>query len=190
MENRKWGWQCLIRFQVLRGCALPHWDTTHVPLVSGCGYLRVKQKISFFPNLHAFFSLLICICLTALVLVVACRIFSLSCFSLPCGTWDLVPWPRMEHRPPALGVGGQSPSHWTTRKVPVLFFWIATQLLGHKNLLHSLGLPTLFIYFIWACRISVYPPEIEPQVPAVRVLSPSHWTAREFLVLNVRLVKK
>ena len=84
-----------------------------------------ETKISVFPNLYAFFPLLICICLTALVLVVACRIFSLSCFSLPYGTWDLVPRPGMESRPPALGRGrgvvGQSLSHWTTRKVPVLF---------------------------------------------------------------------
>ena len=61
-----------------------------------------ETKISFFPNLYAFFSLLICICLTALVSAVACRFFSLSCFSLPCGTWDLVPRPGMEPGPPAL----------------------------------------------------------------------------------------
>ena len=37
-------------------------------------------------------------------------------FSLRCGMWDLVPWPGIQPRPPALGV--QSPSHWTTSEVP------------------------------------------------------------------------
>ena len=42
------------------------------------------------------------------VLVVACGIFS-------CHMWDLVPWPGMELRPPALNT--QSLSHWTTSEV-------------------------------------------------------------------------
>ena len=37
-----------------------------------------------------------------------------------CGLWDLVSWPGLESRPPALGV--QSLSHWTTREVPVVFY--------------------------------------------------------------------
>ena len=45
----------------------------------------------------------------------ACWIFLLqhanSCFC----TWDLVPWPGIEPRPPALGT--QSLGHWTTREV-------------------------------------------------------------------------
>ena len=36
--------------------------------------------------------------------------------------WDLVPWPRMEPGPPALGV--QSSSHRTTREVPLKNSWI------------------------------------------------------------------
>ena len=32
------------------------------------------------------------------------------------GMWDLVPWPGMEPRPPALGAWGLS--HWTTKEVP------------------------------------------------------------------------
>ena len=35
---------------------------------------------------------------------------------LTCGMWDLVAWPEMEPRPPALGA--QTLSHWTTREVP------------------------------------------------------------------------
>ena len=34
--------------------------------------------------------------------------------------WDLVPWPGIEPRPPALAV--QSLSHWTTRKFPPFLF--------------------------------------------------------------------
>ena len=34
-----------------------------------------------------------------------------------CSMWDLVSWPRIESRPPALRA--QSTSPWTTRKVPV-----------------------------------------------------------------------
>ena len=45
------------------------------------------------------------------VLIVAHGIFS-------CGMWDLVPWPGIELRSPALGT--QSLSHWTTRVVPGL----------------------------------------------------------------------
>ena len=35
---------------------------------------------------------------------------------LSCSMWDLVPWPGMEPKLPALGV--QSLSHWTIREVP------------------------------------------------------------------------
>ena len=39
--------------------------------------------------------------------------------NLSCSLGDLVPWPRIEPRPPALGA--QSLSHWTTREVSHLF---------------------------------------------------------------------
>lgn len=38
--------------------------------------------------------------------------------SLSCGTWNLVPLPGIEHRPP--GVGAQNLSRWTTRE-----FWFS-----------------------------------------------------------------
>ena len=47
-------------------------------------------------------------------LVEACKIFS-------CSMWDLVPWPGIEPRPPALGA--RSLSHWTTREVPRCIFF-------------------------------------------------------------------
>ena len=37
-------------------------------------------------------------------------------FAMPWGIWDLVPWPRIELRPPALGA--QNLSHWITREAP------------------------------------------------------------------------
>ena len=37
---------------------------------------------------------------------------------LSCGIWELVPWPGIKPRPPALGA--QSLSHWTTREVPTI----------------------------------------------------------------------
>ena len=40
--------------------------------------------------------------------------------TLSCGMWDLVPWPRIEPRPPTLGA--RSLSHWTTREVPPQLF--------------------------------------------------------------------
>ena len=50
------------------------------------------------------------------VSVAAHGIFSCGIQTLGCGMWDLVPWPGIEPRLPALGV--QSLSHWTATKVP------------------------------------------------------------------------
>ena len=44
--------------------------------------------------------------------------------SFPCRMWDLVPWPGMEPRPPALGAW--SLSHWTTKEVPNNIFLKST----------------------------------------------------------------
>ena len=65
-----------------------------------------KYLSSFFFK-HLFISLFLSIWFCWL-LVVACGIFS-------CHMWDLVPWPGMEPRPPALNT--QSLSHWITREV-------------------------------------------------------------------------
>ena len=45
---------------------------------------------------------------------------------LSCSMWDLVPWPGMELRPPALRV--RHLSHWTTRKVPQPYWFLVTYL--------------------------------------------------------------
>ena len=44
------------------------------------------------------------------------RILSCTCELLSCSMWNLLPWPGIECRFPALG--DQSLSHWTTREVP------------------------------------------------------------------------
>ena len=46
--------------------------------------------------------------------------FSYGRQTLTCSMWDLVPWPGIEPRSPALG--GQRLSHWTTSDVPLLIF--------------------------------------------------------------------
>ena len=51
-------------------------------------------------------------------LVVACRTFGCGMWTLSFGMqWDLVPWPGIKPRPPALGLQGLS--HWTTREFPL-----------------------------------------------------------------------
>ena len=57
-------------------------------------------------------------CTGFLIFVITYGIFSWGIWTLSCNLWDLVPWPGMEPGPPALGVW--SPSHWTTREVPVI----------------------------------------------------------------------
>ena len=61
------------------------------------------------------------------VFIVACQLFVivlrllLLVVRVPgCSMWDLVPWPGIELRPPALGAW--SLSHWTTREVPISGF--------------------------------------------------------------------
>ena len=50
-----------------------------------------------------------------LVLDAACRIFPFGMWTLSCSMWDLVPWPGIEPRPPALETW--SLSHWTPKEV-------------------------------------------------------------------------
>ena len=50
--------------------------------------------------------------------------------------WGLVPWQRVEPRPPALGVW--SLSHWTGREVPCIWFFFL--MCGSKNKIYLLRL--------------------------------------------------
>ena len=49
------------------------------------------------------------------VLVAKHGIFRCGMWTLSCGMWDLVSWPRIVPRPCTLGT--QSPSRWTTKEV-------------------------------------------------------------------------
>ena len=64
------------------------------------------------------------------VLVETCQIFSCSMQTLSCVTWDLVPWPGLKPRPPALGARSLSP--WTTREV-LTESWRVEQSNGREN---------------------------------------------------------
>ena len=56
-------------------------------------------------------------------------LFITAALGLSSTMWDLVPRPRIEPRPPALGVWNSGP--WTTREAPLFFliFKHSTQLL-------------------------------------------------------------
>ena len=62
-----------------------------------------------------------------------CGIFNCSIHTLSCGMWDLVPWPRIEPRPPALGAWTQPLDHqgspWISfnYQVSTIFFKIIFQ---------------------------------------------------------------
>ena len=55
------------------------------------------------------------------VLVLACMIFVHHTWTHSCSTWDLVPWPGIETKFPALE--GWSLNLWTTRKVPFIVLY-------------------------------------------------------------------
>ena len=81
------------------------WHSNRCELMSHCGF---DLHFSFLKNIHLFIYLAV-----PMILVAACGIFS-------CNKRDLIPWPGIESRPPALGA--QSIIHWTSREVPE-FFW-------------------------------------------------------------------
>ena len=59
--------------------------------------------------------------------------------TLGCGIWDLVSYPGIELRAPALGT--QSLSHWTTKEVPeILIFFKKISITLKKKIKHSLYL--------------------------------------------------
>ena len=68
----------------------------------------------------------------SLVFFAASGIFSFGMRTLGCGMWDLVPWPGIKPRPPALGAW--SLSHWTAREVSAVFSLFLQEL--SKPVLH------------------------------------------------------
>ena len=79
-------------------------------------YKTYRQKVSFYNYQYFFFN------------VIYLAVWDLSCghavsiATLSCSMWDLVPWPGIKPRPPALGA--QSFSHWTTREVSLSVFLV------------------------------------------------------------------
>ena len=67
--------------------------------------------------------------------------------------WDLVPWPRMEPGPPALGAG--SLSHWTIREIP-LYHLLINSIDFSAHLHFGLFNPFTFsyIYIVGFCKAS------------------------------------
>ena len=94
-----------LRPRAMEGCSLNHLTTSKVPI-----WLFKKTYFLFVIWLHQ-------------VLVAACTIFDLHCGMqiLSCGMWDLVPWPGIKPRPPALGAW--SLSYWTTREVSCTYLF-------------------------------------------------------------------
>ena len=73
-----------------------------------------------------------------------CQVFAVACgIFFSCGIWDLVSWPGIEPRPPALGA--HSISHWITREVPEMpfkkakYFWKYKEGAGCISLLRGQG---------------------------------------------------
>ena len=90
-----------------------------VPYPYEWGHCDIFQSIVFFISLFIYFTIYLFIWLCQ-VLVMASRIFSCIMQTLSCGMQDIVPWPGMEPRSPALRA--QSLSHWILRKVPRICF--------------------------------------------------------------------
>ena len=82
------------------------------------------------------------------VLVAACGIIS-------CSMWDLVPWPGIEPRPPALGTW--SLSHWTTREVPVVFLMPAIL----TGVLICISLIISNVEHLFTCLLAIFMSSLE-----------------------------
>ena len=68
------------------------------------------------------------------ILVVAHKITDLhgGMWTLSCGMWDLVPWPRIEPGPPALGAWCLG--HWSPQKSPYLFLYLCRSLENQEHM--------------------------------------------------------
>ena len=75
------------------------------------------------------------------IFIPACGFFVAACRIFSCGMQDLVPWPGIKPRPPALGA--RSLNHWTTREVPKL--WILLILYYSNSQYNTLDL--IFSYY-------------------------------------------
>ena len=96
------------------GASMPFFH--NLIMIHSCSYCKGFKIYSIFPPTHyQDWHGEVC-----LVFIWLCRVLVAALGTFSCGTWDPVPWPRMEPGPPALG--GRRLSHWTTREVLKLFF--------------------------------------------------------------------
>ena len=75
---------------------------------------------------------------------------------LSCSMWDLVPWPGVELKPPALGL--RSLSHWTPREVP-------GQTSSHRQYVRTPNQRPWPSVSLKASTLSHPPPSLFPQGP-------------------------
>ena len=93
--------------------------------------IRTMARLSDLMNLvhiyyYAFFFWMYCVLVGAHGIICSffncsMRDFSCSMQTLACSLWDLIPWPGIKPKPPALEVW--SLSHWTAREVPILLYF-------------------------------------------------------------------
>ena len=104
--------------------------------------ILIKLSLSF-KNIYS----LIWLCQ---VLLVACRIFSCSTWTLSYYLWDLVPWPGIKPGSPAVRV--RILSHWTTREVLMVSlnlavnYWPPTK---HLKTTKNQLLPHILYYYYY-----------------------------------------
>ena len=88
------------------------WLTSLSMLISRSIHIAANGIISFFLTAN----ITLYTCTTSLKKKKNFYFLYLTAPGLSCSMWDPVPWPRIEHEPPALRAW--SLSHWTTREVP------------------------------------------------------------------------
>ena len=122
IHDRAWTWK---KNKTKNLPSSPAWATMgplhYPPCFHSCPlWVHSPQSQSdLFKNWYLCICLFVWLCRVSVVvwgfsiLIGACRFFS-------CGMWDLVPWPGIKPRPPALEAG--SLSHWTATEVPRVTF--------------------------------------------------------------------
>ena len=102
-------WVCVCVFTSYCCCCSYHW-TRHLFLLL---YSSWVFFFLIFIYLFWLYRVLVAVRGIFFFLVAACGLLVAACM------WDLVPWPGIEPRPPALGAW--SLTHWTTREIPWVF---------------------------------------------------------------------
>ena len=127
-----WSWLC--QSVVTRCVTMGTWFNLFGPVFSSVNprgldkvvsrdFFLISTVIWFLKKIYLLFIWLCRVLVAARgIFVATCRIFVVVCGIFSCGMRDLVPWPGMEPRPPALGV--RSLNCWTTREVPPVIWFV------------------------------------------------------------------